>query len=442
MTRKITIKRARVFSEEFKKTCVKDYESGQFTVKELSGLYQIQAMIIYRWIYKYSAYNKRKVRVVEMADSSKQKLKELHKKIADLERIVGQKQLNIDFLEKMIELAKDNYGIDIKKKLRYPTINWFRENIRGIGVSMNSVYQICGVSKQAVYKHNNRTEADHYRLNELIIQVDEIRSIHPGCGLEKLYDSLQPDWLGRDKFIAEFMNLGYRVRKIKNYKRTTIPSVIYYPNLIEGLLVWNKNRVWQTDITYYEINGTFFYLVFIIDIYTKVIRGYQVSNHMRAVANIEALRMALREAKEVAGLIHHSDRGSQFINNDYRELLKKKGIHMSMGLIAQDNAYAERVNGIIKNEYLRYKGIDSFIRLKHEVKIAVDHYNTKRIHRHLPGKQTPRQFENELINLSTQNRPKVIVYAEGNSKIRTASSRSNFNPETEPQDHVCPMVIN
>jgi transposase len=120
MTKKIVLRTSRVFTEEFKKTCVKDYESGQFSVAEMGKLYQIQTVLIYRWIHKYSAYNKRRIKVVEMADSSKQKVKELHKRIEDLERIVGQKQLSIDFLEKMIELAKSEYGIDIKKNSDTP----------------------------------------------------------------------------------------------------------------------------------------------------------------------------------------------------------------------------------------------------------------------------------------------------------------------------------
>ena len=305
---------------------------------------------------------------------------------------------------------------------------------------MNSVYHISGVSKQAVHKHNRAYIDYSDRLQELITQVDEIRSIHPGCGLEKLYDSLRPPWLGRDKFISVFMELGYRVRRTKNYRRTTVPSILYYPNLIEGLLVWDKNRVWQTDITYYQVGDRFYYLTFIIDIYTKVIRGYKVSDHMRADANLAALKMALTEAQGITGIIHHSDRGSQFVDSDYRSLLIKHGFQLSMGLIAQENAYAERVNGIIKNEYLVYRSINTFRQLKKEVASAIDHYNNKRIHRSLPSKQTPREFENELLSLSTQNRPKVIVYTEGFSKISTASSRANFTPETEPQVHVCPMV--
>jgi hypothetical protein len=306
---------------------------------------------------------------------------------------------------------------------------------------MNALYEIAGVSKQAVHKYLNSEDEWSEKIIELQVQVDEIRAIHSGCGLEKLYDTLQPSWLGRDRFIAAFMDLGYRVVKRPNFIRTTIPTALKYPNLIKGLLVWSENRVWQSDITYFEVSGQFYYIVFIIDIYTKIIRGYQVSDHMRAEANIAALKMALKGAKNVDGLIHHSDRGSQFVDNEYRNLLSGNGIHISMGVIAKDNAYAERINGIIKNEYLKDKKINSFKDLCRETKIAVDHYNYKRIHRHLPGKKTPKQFQMELLDLSTQNRPKVIVYTEGNSKTRAALSRPGFNPETEPQVHVCPMVI-
>ena len=120
MTKRITLRNSRVFSAEFKQTLVQDYEKGQFSVSELSKLYQIHTTIIYRWIQKYSSYNKRKIKVVEMADSSKQKLKDLQKRVEELERAVGQKQLNIDFLEKMIELANTLYGIDIKKNSDTP----------------------------------------------------------------------------------------------------------------------------------------------------------------------------------------------------------------------------------------------------------------------------------------------------------------------------------
>jgi transposase len=110
----------RVFSEDFKKELVKEYETGKFSVPELCEIHSIAWSVLYRWIYRYSVYQKRNITVVEMSDSSTKKLKDLQKKVAELERIVGQKQLNIDYLEKMIELAKEELGVDIKKNSDTP----------------------------------------------------------------------------------------------------------------------------------------------------------------------------------------------------------------------------------------------------------------------------------------------------------------------------------
>jgi transposase-like protein len=109
------IKPKRVFSEEFKKKLVADFESGAATVRMMQAQYNISSSALYRWIYTYSKYNEKNVRIVEMKDSQTQRLKELEQKVKELERAVGQKQIKIDFLEKMIELAEDHYAIDVKK---------------------------------------------------------------------------------------------------------------------------------------------------------------------------------------------------------------------------------------------------------------------------------------------------------------------------------------
>lgn len=114
-TKKVTLRLRRFFSEDFKKSIVKEYEQGHFTVRELARLHSVSESKIYQWIYRYSTYNKKKVIVVEMKESSQQKVKQLEQRIKDLERIVGQKQITIDYLEKMIELAKEEFDIDIKK---------------------------------------------------------------------------------------------------------------------------------------------------------------------------------------------------------------------------------------------------------------------------------------------------------------------------------------
>ena len=111
----ISIKRK--FSEPFKKQIVEDYEMGRYSVSELSRLHQIASKVVYGWIYKYSHYNQQKVRIIEMTKSSTYKLGELEKRIKELEQIVGQKQIKIDYLEKMIEIASDDLGVNIKKKL-------------------------------------------------------------------------------------------------------------------------------------------------------------------------------------------------------------------------------------------------------------------------------------------------------------------------------------
>ncbi len=109
------VRHFRKFSEDFKLKIVHDYESGQYSIAELGKIYDIAKPVIYRWIYKYSAYNKKSIQVVEMKDSQFEKIKRMEARIKELERAVGQKQMNIDYLEKMIELANEHYDIDIKK---------------------------------------------------------------------------------------------------------------------------------------------------------------------------------------------------------------------------------------------------------------------------------------------------------------------------------------
>lgn len=298
------------------------------------------------------------------------------------------------------------------------------------------------ISKQAVYKQKIKMMKFESSMYELRCQLEVIREEHPGCGLEKIYFQLQPEGIGRDRFIRYFMERGYGLHVKRNYHRTTIPTHIRYPNLIEGLLVYNINMVWQTDITYYRIGEVFYYIVFILDIYSRRIIGYQVSDHLRALANILALTMAFKtRGCKLIGLIHHSDRGSQYVDKEYIAMLKDKGINISMGLRGQDNAYAERVNGIIKNEYLRHWTITTFEELKHKLKKAVDHYNQKRPHRSLPGKMSPVSFESKLKSTG-----KIMNFSEWifSEKLNVNQKKYIFANETymdKPEKILaCPLI--
>jgi putative transposase len=308
---------------------------------------------------------------------------------------------------------------------------------------MKTLYIVAGVSKQSVSQYNFRYAEYEKKLIYLIIEVDILRREHPGCGVEKMYYTLNPEWLGRDKFIDLFINLGYRVKYPKNYIRTTFAAHFKYPNLIQGLEVVKQNQVWQTDITYVKVGDRYYYLVFIIDVYTRKIVGYSTSDHMRAESNIKALTMAIRNSGgSLQELIHHSDRGSQYIDKEYTKILTENGIYISMGEKAQDNAFAERINGIIKNEYLSYWDIRSFNQLKIKVRKAVNNYNNHRIHRSLPGKITPTDFEKKLLGLYRNKRPRMIIYSEGNFKIKQELNYLDFMPEKEPRNHNCPIIIN
>jgi transposase InsO family protein len=313
--------------------------------------------------------------------------------------------------------------------------------------SLNALYTIVGITKQAVDAHSKRQASFWIQMECLLLEVDRLREIHGGCGLEKMYRTLRPDFVGRDRFIAILQQLGYGLKRKRSGIRTTFSSIYRYKNLIEGLLVYNINQVWQSDITYIFANGSYYYATFIVDVYSKRILGYQVSDHMYTTANIAALKQAFKVRGEdsLQGLIHHSDRGSQYGANDYVSMLLEAGAAISMGKKAQENAYAERVNGIIKNEYLAFKTLSTFQDVKREVRKAVLHYNNHRIHNHLPNDMTPNQFEEQLKIDFNVLRPFIIIHSMDRPDYHEAKSRKKptlINMEKNTTFGQCPLVNN
>lgn len=246
---------------------------------------------------------------------------------------------------------------------------------------------------------------------ELIAEAEAWRMDHPGCGVEKLYYALKPSFIGRDRFIEVMMEAGFRLKRSRNYRRTTYAGKVRYPNLIKGLNVEAPSIIWQSDITYLPLGDQCYYAVFIIDVYSKKIVGYKVSKTMRAIANVEALTMALRLHRSPK--IHHSDRGGQYGSHEYVSLLKEKKAQISMGLKAQENAYAERVNRTIKEEYLQRWTAHNYQQLRQNVAKAVDHYNHKRPHHHL-NRMTPVDFENKCNTDPSFIKPRITIFDDNN----------------------------
>ncbi len=283
---------------------------------------------------------------------------------------------------------------------------------------MSDLFKLCDISRQAHHQRLIR-EKNWASLEYLVVGlIMQIREIHPGMGLRVIYDILKPNGLGRDAFISIGLSYGFRLITYKNQVRTTFSSPFSrYKNLLVDKQLNDINQLWTSDITYYSIADKFYYIVMIIDVYSRKIIGYSTSDNMRAENNCNALEMAFhtRKKKKYTELVHHSDRGGQYISDAYVALLKNANIEISMCNEVYENAHIERVNGTIKNQYLRYWNSASFVELKNNVKKAIDTYNNKRPHSSL-HKRTPNSFEQYIKELEVEKRPKLNIWTSDGTK--------------------------
>jgi len=307
--------------------------------------------------------------------------------------------------------------------------------------SLRTLYNFLGISEQAVSQNRKRRRIYAEQLISLFKKIIEYRKAHPGCGIRKMYWQLEPLGYGRDKFELMAKELGFYTELKRSRVRTTIPGELKWENLIEGMLINQIDMVWQSDITYFIIGAKMFFLTFIEDIYSKRIIGYQASENMKAVANLSCLKkaIALRKVKEFKNLIHHSDRGSQYTSIQYLAKLFRANIAPSMAFNAQENAYVERLNGIIKNEYLHHRKIKSIGQLKKWLKQAVEHYNNIRIHDSLPDKLSPNKFENKYVNLKSIDRPRIVIYSKGNYETGRNLELVKSISQKEITGQICPI---
>jgi putative transposase len=283
--------------------------------------------------------------------------------------------------------------------------------------SNEEVYAVLDTSRQALRQFMRRRDAYEDAVYSAEGMLLAHRADHGGLGLEKAYFMIQPEGLGRDAFVREMTLLGHSLERKRNYYRTTRSNGLRYPNLVKLLTIIGLNRVWQSDTTYYRIGDRYYYLTFILDVYSRLIVGYSVSDNLKAKANIEALKMAFRYRKgmNLRELIFHSDGGSQYRSEAFVEVLRSQGISSSMCMKALDNAYAEKLNDVIKNEYLVYWQIDNFVKLKRCVKKAVDNYNKVRHHGQLPLRVAPLEFEHYLRD-SKMHKPPLLLIRDGQAE--------------------------
>lgn len=271
---------------------------------------------------------------------------------------------------------------------------------------------------------------------QILKVIYEIRQDHPTMGMRDLYYKISPDSIGRDAF--EFLCKANNLWSIKppNYRRTTDSTgVIRFPDLLINLSINNINQAWQSDITYYELNGRFYYITFIIDSYSRRILGHHTSNKLHTnQTTLPALQSAIYTRKEmdIKGLVFHSDGGGQYYATEFLKFTKQLGIQNSMCAFAWENGKAERVNGVIKNNYLRHRIIKNFEQLILEVDRAVRLYNYDKPHLALQRK-SPVTFENDLLILQQQTRPMMKESLVATKQISRASSPWK-SEQTRPQN--------
>lgn len=234
----------------------------------------------------------------------------------------------------------------------------------------------------------------------MLKEVLNIRRRQPKVGTRKLQKMVNTKlscdelFIGRDRLIDLLRAKELLIARKRNYQRTTNSNHWFkkYPNLIIDLEVTSPDQVYVSDITYISTFEGFCYLSLITDIYSRKIVGYELSRSLTVEGSLNALKMALRNAASPAGLIHHSDRGMQYCCGTYTNLLKKYGVNISMTEDdhVYENALAERVNGILKQEFMLGERLVSFAVAKKLVKEAVEIYNNERLHTSLDY-MTPEQ---------------------------------------------------
>lgn len=252
-----------------------------------------------------------------------------------------------------------------------------------------------GYSKQAYYR-SQRFFSREERECHLVGLVEELRRDLPRLGGVKLWRLLNDNGVrvGRDELFRLLGRYGLLIKRRKRRAVTTDSKgwARQHPNLVKGLKVSRPNQVWVSDITYVTTRAGFVYLSLVTDAYSRRIMGWHAHATLDSGGPLRSLYRAICQVDDdgLKGLVHHSDRGCQYRSAQYVDTLSCKGIKTSMTQDGSpyDNAIAERVNGILKQEWLDGEDFADLREVREKVEEAVRLYNTRRPHMAI-GLNTP-----------------------------------------------------
>ena len=258
---------------------------------------------------------------------------------------------------------------------------------------MQGLCRRVGFSRQAYYKERKRRRCKDVDEAAIVDLVKEQRKVHPRIGTRKLMVLVGSELatmgisIGRDRLFALLRARGLLVERKRRFAKTTESRHGFrvYPNLIRHIRPCVAHQVWVSDLTYVRTDEGFMYLSLVTDSYSRKIVGYDISDSLEARGCVRSLKMALRQLPEGARPIHHSDRGIQYCSSDYIGLLHRHGCAISMTGVnhCYENAQAERVNGILKYEYLLVQNFRTKSQAIEAARQAIKLYNECRPHTRL-----------------------------------------------------------
>jgi putative transposase len=300
-------------------------------------------------------------------------------------------------------------------------------------VSRGELCGLFGISRQAYHQYCERATEKAFKTDIVLREVKELRKDQRRVGTRKLLVHLEGVLerhsikMGRDALFDLLRKHNLLIRRRKRKAKTTDSTHPWrkYPNLIKSFKPNKTNQLWVSDITYVTTEEGFVYLFLITDAYSHKVVGYCPSFTLEAGAALAALRMALAQLKEGEKPIHHSDRGSQYCCIDYVALLNKPRLSISMTENSDpwENAIAERINGILKNDLLPERMVSKKEAIGY-IHYYIDIYNNVRLHSSVDN-LTPQQAHlktGELRKLWKKESPEKSEFTPIDAK---------FNPPEE-----------
>lgn len=276
-----------------------------------------------------------------------------------------------------------------------------------IGVSVSTYYRDPKVS---------RAQREEWEAN-IRGKIEEIRIEMPKDGYRRLLKALKRSGvkIGERRLRGVIQKFKLQIKPSRKFVVTTDSkhNHLVYPNLLEELTINGINQVWASDITYIRINNGFVFLAVIIDLYSRKVIGWQISKKIDAKLTLDALKMALERRNPPPGVIHHSDRGVQYLCDDYTALLKEKGFFISCSRRGNpyDNAWVESFMKTLKQEEVYMWAYETYLDVIERVPYFIEEvYNKKRLHSrldYLPPDEFEQQIEAENKNNVSRKKLKL-----------------------------------